>query len=45
MVATTQGKHTERPFRLPAGLAFSMQGLGTVATGTLIEGRPMPAKR
>ena len=39
MVATTQGKHTERPFRLPADRVFSMQGFGTVATGTLIEGR------
>ena len=38
LVAKTRGKHTERPFRLPADRVFSMQGFGTVATGTLIEG-------
>lgn len=38
LVAQTRGKHTERPFRLPVDRVFSMQGFGTVATGTLIEG-------
>ena len=38
LVAQTQGKHIERPFRLPADRVFSMQGFGTVVTGTLIEG-------
>lgn len=38
LVEQTQGKHIERPFRLPADRVFSMQGFGTVVTGTLIEG-------
>ncbi|NCB30279.1 MAG: selenocysteine-specific translation elongation factor [Clostridia bacterium] len=38
LVEQTRGKHTERPFRLPADRVFSMQGFGTVITGTLIEG-------
>ena len=38
LVSKTKGKHTERPFRLPADRVFSMQGFGTVITGTLIEG-------
>lgn len=38
LVAKTRGKRTDHPFRLPADRVFSMQGFGTVATGTLIEG-------
>ena len=38
LVKETQGKHTERPFRLPVDRVFTMQGFGTVTTGTLIEG-------
>lgn len=38
LVKETQGKHTERPFRLPVDRVFTMQGFGTVITGTLIEG-------
>lgn len=34
----TAGKNMEKPFRLPLDRVFSMQGFGTVVTGTLIEG-------
>ncbi len=38
LVAQTRGKNIEAPFRLPIDRVFSMQGFGTVVTGTLIEG-------
>lgn len=38
LVAETSGKNTQKPFRLPVDRVFSMQGFGTVVTGTLIEG-------
>lgn len=39
LVAETAGKNLDKPFRLPVDRVFSMQGFGTVVTGTLIEGR------
>ncbi|MBR0026511.1 MAG: SelB C-terminal domain-containing protein, partial [Clostridia bacterium] len=38
LVEETAGKNTQKPFRLPVDRVFSMQGFGTVVTGTLIEG-------
>lgn len=38
LVEETKGKSITKPFRLPIDRVFSMQGFGTVVTGTLIEG-------
>lgn len=38
-VAKVQDKKLTTPFRLPIDRVFSVDGFGTVATGTLIEGR------
>lgn len=37
-VAAAQGGNTTRPFRVPVDRVFSVEGFGTVITGTLIEG-------
>ena len=39
MVATVEDKKLPIPFRLPIDRVFSVDGFGTVVTGTLIEGR------
>lgn len=38
LVQRTQEKNAHIPFRMPIDRVFSMDGFGTVATGTLIEG-------
>lgn len=35
---SVEPKNTQKPFRLPADRVFTMEGFGTVVTGTLIEG-------
>ncbi len=39
LISDTKGKNTEQPFRMPVDRVFTMQGFGTVATGTVIGGR------
>ncbi len=39
MVAQVGAKNTHRPFRIPIDRVFSVEGFGTVITGTLIEGQ------
>ncbi|WP_458863648.1 selenocysteine-specific translation elongation factor [Acidaminobacterium chupaoyuni] len=38
-VALVGDKKTETPFRIPVDRVFSMEGFGTVITGTMIEGK------
>ena len=39
LVAQVGSKNTHRPFRIPIDRVFSVEGFGTVITGTLIEGQ------
>lgn len=39
LVSQMPDKDISKPFRLPVDRVFTMQGFGTVVTGTLIEGR------
>ncbi len=39
MIAHTQTRRTEGPFRLPVDRAFLMKGFGLVCTGTVLSGR------
>ncbi|MDL2254563.1 selenocysteine-specific translation elongation factor, partial [Ruminococcaceae bacterium OttesenSCG-928-I18] len=38
LVGKTSAKNTEKPFRIPIDRVFTVEGYGTVITGTLIEG-------
>ena len=38
MIDNAQAKDPKRPFRIPVDRVFTMEGFGTVITGTLIEG-------
>ena len=39
ILENTEGKPIHLPFRMPIDRVFTMEGFGTVATGTLIEGQ------
>lgn len=39
LVENAEEKNTIRPFRLPVDRVFTVEGFGTVVTGTLIEGK------
>lgn len=38
MIGESEGKSMNRPFRIPVDRVFSVEGFGTVITGTMIEG-------
>lgn len=42
LVQRTDDKKTNAPFRLPIDRVFTMEGFGTIVTGTLIEGSLSP---
>ncbi len=39
LVENTASKNTQKPFRIPVDRVFTVEGYGTVITGTLIEGQ------